>query len=49
MIEPVRVRCPRCNNWADIPRIAAATATCNNHTAHHHTRGEHMTIEEHPK
>lgn len=43
MIDPVRVHCPRCGNWADIPRAAAPTATCNNHTAHHHTRGEHMT------
>lgn len=46
MIDPVRVVCHRCGNWADIPAVAAPTATCNNHTAHRHTRGEPMTVNE---
>jgi hypothetical protein len=42
MVDPVTVRCRRCGNWAVVPAVAAPTATCNNHAAHHHTRGEHM-------
>jgi len=39
----VDVWCPRCTNHARIP--ASASATCNNHDAHHHRRGELMTTE----
>jgi len=43
MTTLVDVWCPRCTNHARIP--ASASATCNNHDAHHHRRGELMTGE----
>ena len=35
--------CLRCGNHARIPASTLPTATCNNHEAHHHRRGELMT------